>query len=114
MALGGHQAGPCSRLTVTWLTVGRRCVVSRPELLTIKLFRTEPGDVGISDIFCSSDSITEAQRLTAEQLESASNDPQRKSQDKPTKAYLIGEDQQLIAEYRITPQGAEIVIRKGA
>lgn len=85
-----------------------------PEALTIKLFRTEPGDVGISDISCSSESITEAQLLTAEQLEGASNDPRRKSQDKPTKAYLIGEDQRLVAEYRITPQGAEVVLRKGA
>ena len=85
-----------------------------PEVLTIKLFRTEPGDVGIPDISCSGESSTEAQRLTAEQLEGASNDPQRKSQDKPTKAYLIGEDQRLVAEYRITPQGAEMVLRKGA
>ncbi len=85
-----------------------------PEVLTIKLFRAEPGDVGIPDVSCSVESITEAQRLAAEQLEGASSDPQRKSQDKPTKAYLIGEGQRLVAEYRITPQGAEIVLRKGA
>ena len=78
-----------------------------PEVLTIKLFRTEPGDVGIPDISCSGESIAKAQRLTAEQLEGASSDPQRKSQNKPTKAYLIGEGQRLFAEYRITPQGAD-------
>jgi hypothetical protein len=87
--------------------------VSKPEILTVKLFRTEPGDVGILDVFYSGKSITEAQRLTVEGLEDASNDPQRESQDKPTKAYLIGEDKRLIAEYHITPQGAEIVLRRG-
>ncbi len=87
--------------------------MSKPEILTVKLFRTEPGDVGILDVFYSGKSITEAQRLTVEGLEDASNDPQRESQDKPTKAHLIGEDKRLIAEYHITPQGAEIVIRKG-
>ncbi len=87
--------------------------MSKPEILTVKLFRTEPGDVGILDVFYSGESIIEAQRLTAERSEGIFNDPQRKSQDKPTKAYLIGEDKRLIAEYHITPQGAEIVIRKG-
>ncbi len=87
--------------------------MSKPEILTVKLFRTEPGDVGIPDVFYSGKSITEAQRLTVEGLEGASNDPKRESQHKPTKAYLIGEDKRLIAEYHITPQGAEIVLRRG-
>ncbi len=86
----------------------------KPKILTIKLFRTEPGDVGICDVSCPSENLAEAQRITTERLESYSDDPQRRSQDKPTKAYLIGEDDRLIAEYRITPQGAEIVLRGDA
>jgi len=86
----------------------------KPETLTIKLFRTEPGDVGICDVSCSNENLAEAQRITPERLESCSDDPQRRSQDKPTKAYLIREDDRLIAEYRITPQGAEIVLRGDA
>ncbi len=86
----------------------------KPEILTIKLFRTEPGDIGICDVSCPNESLAEAQRITTEQLESCSSDPQRRSQDKPTKAYLVGEDDRLIAEYRITPQGAEIVLRGDA
>ena len=86
----------------------------KPEVLTIKLFRTEPGDVGICDVSCPNETLAEAQRITTERLESFSNDPQRRSEEKPTKAYLIGEDDRLIAEYRITPQGAEIVLRGDA
>ncbi len=88
--------------------------VLKPEILTIKLFRTEPGDVEVCDVSCPNENLAEAQRITTERLESFSNDPQRKSQDKPTRAYLIGEDNRLIAEYRITPQGAEIVLRGSA
>ena len=86
----------------------------KPEILTIKLFRTEPGDIGICDVSCPNESLAEAQRITTEQLESCSSDPQRRSQDKPTKAYLVGEDDRLTAEYRITLQGAEIVLRGDA
>jgi len=62
----------------------------KPEVLTIKLFRTESGDLGICDVSYPNENLAEAQRITTERLESCSNDPQRRSEEKPTKAYLTG------------------------
>jgi len=42
----------------------------KPEVLTIKLFRTEPGDVGMCDVSCPNENLAEVQRMTTERLES--------------------------------------------
>ncbi len=36
----------------------------KPEVLTIKLFRTEPGDLGICDVSCPNENLAEAQRIS--------------------------------------------------
>jgi hypothetical protein len=85
--------------------------VGRPEVLVIKVFRSNPDDVGIGDAHVPGDDLTVAEQTTARRLEgyfSAGHIPARK---KPTQARLLGQDGRIIAEFRMTPSGPEKVNR---
>ena len=82
------------------------------ELLTVHLFRTEPGDLRMRSIAVvpgSGTKPTRAIKAASECLENYFSERARTSQEQPTQARLVGENGRVIAEFRMTPEGARRV-----
>lgn len=81
------------------------------EVLLIQTFRNEPGDLGIPDRPALPD-VEDALEGTRLHLESYLKQP-KLGRRSPLVARLVGMDGRVIAEFRLTPNGAERVSGSG-
>jgi hypothetical protein len=78
----------------------------RAKIMTIQLYRLQPGDVGIGDIPAEREiDLTSAKKTAADALTSYFNDPNRPSPRKPHHARLLAEDGSTVAELEMRLDG---------
>jgi hypothetical protein len=78
----------------------------RQEVLTIKCYRTEFGDVDVKDVYIPVASLDEAKRVTSERLFDFFKSDRFRSGQQPHSAALVGKDDHIIAKFSVRPSAA--------
>jgi len=81
----------------------------RREILTVRVFRNKPGDLGIPDFPLSAAAADDPEQSAMELLKGQHLNRQQPIYKTPTQAQLVGEGGRLISEFQMTPTGPQKV-----
>ena len=84
----------------------------RPEVLIIRCYRVEPGDVDVKDCPVPGDPLDEAKRIASDRLLNHFKSDRFQSGRQPHTAVLVGEDDRIVAKFNVRPAktgGEEVV-----
>lgn len=84
-------------------------MTDKSEFLIMRVFRSEPGDLGIPDRPALPE-VENAVQATQKLLESYLPEQGRLRQRMPLRSQLFAYDGRIFADFRLTPSGAEVVL----